>query len=219
MKAPAQLQIDIVSDVVCPWCAIGYAQLERAIGKLGDRVEGGVRWHPFQLAPYLPPEGQNVAEYTKERYGATPEQSSSSRTRITDAGKELGLEFNFSSSSRIYNTRRAHKLLTWAGETGGQTALKKAFFHAYFTEQKNVSEDAILLDAVEAAGLDRAAAAAALEDPRYDAVVDAELAHWLDQNISGVPAFIVNGKYMIPGAQDADTFVRVLEKVMEKEAT
>lgn len=218
MKAPAQLQIDIVSDVVCPWCAIGYAQLERAIGKLGDRVEVGVRWHPFQLAPYLPPEGQNVAEYTKERYGATPEQSSSSRTRITDAGRELGLEFNFSANSRIYNTRRAHKLLTWAGETGGQTALKKAFFHAYFTEQKNVSDDGVLLDAVEAAGLDRAAAAAALEDPRYDAVVDAELAHWLDQNISGVPAFIVNGKYMIPGAQDADTFVRVLEKVMEKEA-
>lgn len=216
MKAPAQLQIDIVSDVVCPWCAIGYAQLERAIGKLGDRVEVGVRWHPFQLAPYLPPEGQNVAEYTKERYGATPEQSSSSRTRITDAGKELGLEFNFSSSSRIYNTRRAHKLLTWAGETGGQTALKKAFFLAYFTEQKNVSDDAVLLDAVEAAGLDRAAAASALEAPHYDAVVDAELAHWLDQNISGVPAFIVNGKYMIPGAQDADTFVRVLEKVMEK---
>lgn len=219
MKAPVQLQIDIVSDVVCPWCAIGYAQLERAIGKLGDRVEVGVRWHPFQLAPYLPPEGQNVAEYTKERYGATPEQSSSSRTRITDAGKELGLEFNFSANSRIYNTRRAHKLLTWAGEAGGQTALKKAFFHAYFTEQKNVNDDTVLLDAVEAAGLDRDAAASALEDPRYDAVVDAELAHWLDQNISGVPAFIVNGKYMIPGAQDADTFVRVLEKVMEKEAT
>jgi len=218
MKAPAQLQIDIVSDVVCPWCAIGYAQLERAIGKLGEKVEVGVRWHPFQLAPYLPPEGQNVADYTKERYGATPEQSSSSRTRITDAGKELGLEFNFSSSSRIYNTRRAHKLLTWAGETGGQTALKKAFFNAYFTEQKNVSDDAVLLDAVEAAGLDRDAAAAALDDPRYDEVVDAELAHWQDQNISGVPAFIVNSKYMIPGAQDADTFVRVLERVMEKEA-
>jgi len=218
MTAPAQLQIDIVSDVVCPWCAIGYAQLERAIGKLGDRVEVGVRWHPFQLAPYLPPEGQNVAEYTKERYGATPEQSSSSRTRITDAGRELGLEFNFSSNSRIYNTRRAHKLLTWAGETGGQTALNKVFFNAYFTEQKNVSDDTVLLDAVEAAGLDRTGAEAALNDPRYDAVVDAELDHWLDQNISGVPAFIVNGKYMIPGAQDADTFVRVLEKVMEKEA-
>lgn len=218
MNSPAQLRIDIVSDVVCPWCAIGYAQLERAIGKLGDRVEVGVRWHPFQLAPNLPFEGQNIADYTKERYGATPEQSTSSRTRITDAGKELGLEFNYSADSRIYNTRRAHKLLTWAGETGGQTALKKALFRSYFTEQRNVSDDEVLLDAVDAAGLDRAAAKDALSDPRYDAIVDAELAHWLDQNISGVPAFIVNGKYMIPGAQDADTFVRVLEKVMEKEA-
>jgi predicted DsbA family dithiol-disulfide isomerase len=218
MKSPAQLHIDIVSDVVCPWCAIGYAQLERAIGKMGDRVEVGVRWHPFQLAPKLPPEGQNIADYTRDRYGATPEQSTSSRTRITDAGKALGLEFNYSADSRIYNTRRAHKLLTWAGETGRQTALKKALFHAYFTEQKNVSDDAVLLDAVEAAGLDRAAAARALDDPRYDTIVEAEFAHWLDQNINGVPAFIVNGKYMIPGAQDADTFVRVLEKVMEKEA-
>lgn len=218
MTAPAQLRIDIVSDVVCPWCAIGYAQLERAIANLGDRAEVGVRWYPFQLAPNMPPDGQSIADYTKERYGVTPAQSASNRTRIIDAGKELGLEFNFSSESRIYNTRRAHKLLAWAGETGGQTALKKAFFNAYFTEQKNVSDDSVLLDAVEAAGLDRASAAAALEDPRYDAVVDAELAHWLDQNISGVPAFIVNGKYMIPGAQDADTFVRVLEKVMEKDA-
>ena len=126
MTALAQLRIDIVSDVVCPWCAIGYAQLERAIGRMGDNVEVGVRWHPFQLAPYLPPEGQNIADYTRDRYGATPEQSTSSRTRITEAGAALGLEFNYSADSRIYNTRRAHKLLTWAGETGGQTALKKA---------------------------------------------------------------------------------------------
>lgn len=218
MTAPAQLRIDIVSDVVCPWCAIGYAQLERAIGQMGDRVEVGVRWHPFQLAPYLPPEGQNIADYTRDRYGATPEQSTSSRTRITEAGAALGLEFNYSADSRIYNTRRAHKLLAWAGETGGQTALKKALFHAYFTEQKNVSGDAVLLDAVEAAGLDRAAASAALDDPRYDEIVDAELAYWLDQNVTGVPAFIVNGKYMIPGAQDADTFVRVLSKMVELES-
>lgn len=218
MTAPAQLRIDIVSDVVCPWCAIGYAQLARAIVKMGDRIDVGVRWHPFQLAPYLPPEGQNIADYTRERYGATPEQSNANRTRITEAGKELGLDFNYSADSHIYNTRRAHKLLTWAGEAGGQTALKKALFHAYFTEQKNVSDDAILLDAVEAAGLDRAAAAAALDDPRYDEIVDAELAYWLDQNVTGVPAFIVNGKYMIPGAQDADTFVRVLTKMVELEA-
>lgn len=218
MKAPAQLQIDIVSDVVCPWCIIGFKQLERAIGIMGERVEVGVRWHPFQLAPYLPPEGQSIADYGRERYGATPEQSAANRTRIQDAGKPLGIAFNYSSESRIYNTRRAHKLLAWAGETGGQTSLKLALFRAYFTDQRNICEDNVLLDAADAAGLDRAAAQAALADPRYDQIVDEELHHWQMQNITGVPAFIINGKYMIPGAQDAETFVQILNRVIEKES-
>ncbi len=217
MKPPAQLRIDIVSDVVCPWCAIGYKQLERAIGLMADRAEIGIRWHPFQLAPYLPGEGQSIPDYGRERYGATPEQSAANRTRITDAGKALGLAFNYSADSRIFNTRRAHKLLCWAGEKGGQTALKLALFHAYFTDQKNIADERVLLDCAENAGLDRAAAQAALADPRYDVMVDDELRHWDAQNITGVPAFIVNGKYMIPGAQDAETFVRVLDKVIEKE--
>ena len=218
MKAPAQLRVDIVSDVVCPWCAIGYKQLECAIGEMGDRVEVGVRWHPFQLAPYLGDDGQSIADYGRERYGATPEQSAANRTRIQSAGAPLGIEFNYSPNSRIYNTRKAHRLLTWAGETGGQTALKLALFRAYFTEQRNISDDAVLLDVVESAGLDRAAAAVALNDPRYEEEVAQEVQYWEMQNITGVPAFIINGKYMIPGAQDADTFVRVIEKVLEKEA-
>lgn len=215
MKPPAQIRIDIVSDVVCPWCAIGYKQLERAIGMMGDAAEVGVRWHPFQLAPNLPPEGQNIADYTHERYGASPAQSASNRTRIVEAGKPLGLEFNYSSDSRIYNTRLAHKLLAWAGEQGGQTALKLALFHAYFTDQKNVSDKDVLLDVAASVGLDRQAAADALEDPRFDEMIEAELSYWQDQNITGVPAFIINGKFVIPGAQDADTFVRVLNKITE----
>ncbi|NBR32136.1 MAG: DsbA family oxidoreductase [Sphingomonadaceae bacterium] len=218
MTAPAQLSIDIVSDVVCPWCAIGYKQLERAIGLMGDRVDVGVRWHPFQLAPYLDANGQNIGDYGRERYGASPEQSAANRTRIQSAGAPLGLEFNYSSDSRIYNTRKAHRLLAWAGETGGQTALKLALFQAYFKDQLNISDDDVLLNVVEAAGLDRAAAETALADPRYEEQVDQELHYWDMQNITGVPAFIINGKYMIPGAQDAETFVRVFEKVLEKEA-
>ena len=218
MTAPAQLSIDIVSDVVCPWCAIGYKQLERAIGLMGDRVDVGVRWHPFQLAPYLDANGQNIGDYGRERYGAAPEQSAANRTRIQSAGAPLGLEFNYSSDSRIYNTRKAHRLLAWAGETGGQTALKLALFQAYFKDQLNISDDDVLLNVVEAAGLDRAAAETALADPRYEEQVDQELHYWDMQNITGVPAFIINGKYMIPGAQDAETFVRVFEKVLEKEA-
>lgn len=218
MSAPFALSIDIVSDVVCPWCIIGYRQLQRAVGMMGNRVEIGVRWHPFQLAPYLPPEGQDMREYVRERYGATPEQSRANRARLGELGDSLGIAFNFGDDSRIYNTHRAHELLSWAGEAGGQTALKLALFEAYFTRQENVWDTAVLLAAVERAGLDPDAARAVLEDGRYAAAVDAEIAHWQDQNITGVPAFIAGGKYMIPGAQDADTWVRLIERVMAKEA-
>ena len=211
------LTIDIVSDVVCPWCIIGYRGLEAAIDALGDRAEVTVRWHPFELAPATPPTGQALADYTRERYGATPEQSSQSRTRITDAGRALGIDFRYGPDSRIYNSHKAHELLTWAGETSDQqTALKLALFTAYFTDQANISDDAVLLDVVEQVGLNRAEASAILTDRRYAAAVDGEVAHWQDQNITGVPAFIVNGTYMIPGAQDAATFGRVLDRVLEK---
>jgi predicted DsbA family dithiol-disulfide isomerase len=215
---PASITIDIVSDVVCPWCVIGYRQLERAVGMMADRVDVGVRWHPFQLAPTLPPEGQTTRDYVRERYGATPEQSRENRARITSLGATLGIDFRFDDDSRIYNTHRAHQLLVWAGEMGGQTALKLALFEAYFTAQQNVSDTEVLLAAAKAAGLDPDAARAVLEDRRYAATVDAEIAHWQDQNITGVPAFIVNGGYMVPGAQDAETWVRVLERVIEKKA-
>ena len=211
------LTIDIVSDVVCPWCIIGYRGLEAAIEALGDRAEVSVRWHPFELAPATPPTGQALADYTRERYGATPEQSSQSRTRITDAGRALGIDFRYGPDSRIYNSHKAHELLSWSGETSDQqTALKLALFTAYFTDQANISDDAVLLDVVERVGLNRAEASAILTDRRYAAAVDSKVAHWQDQNITGVPAFIINGTYMIPGAQDAATFGRVLDRVLEK---
>jgi predicted DsbA family dithiol-disulfide isomerase len=213
-----QLTVDIVSDVVCPWCIIGYRGLEAAAKALADRADIVVRWHPFELAPATPPEGQLLTDYTRERYGATPEQSSQNRARLVDTGKALGIDFRYGPDSRIYNSHKAHELLTWAGEQGKQTALKLALFQAYFTDQTNISDDAVLLDAVEGVGLDRDEAQAILTDRRYDAAVDAEVAHWQDQNITGVPAFIVDSKYMIPGAQDAETFGRVLERVLEKTA-
>jgi predicted DsbA family dithiol-disulfide isomerase len=213
-----QLTIDIVSDVVCPWCAIGYRQLEIAAGQMADRAELNVRWHPFELVPGMVAEGQNLADYTRERYGASPEQSRGNRDRLVDAGKALGLEFNYSPESRIYNSHRAHQLLCWAGEAGGQTALKMELFRAYFTDQANIAETDVLLAAVERAGLNVETARIVLEDQRYADQVTAEISHWQDQNITGVPAFIVNGKVMIPGAQDAETFVRVLDRVIERES-
>ena len=216
MGTRRQVAIDIVSDVVCPWCIIGYRGLEAAAHALSDRADIVIRWHPFELAPATPPEGQLLSDYTRERYGATPEQSSRNRTRLVETGKSLGIDFRYSSESRIYNSHKAHELLTWAGEQGKQTALKLALFHAYFTDQANISDDALLLDAAQSVGLDRDEAAAILADRRYAVAVDAEVAHWHDQNVTGVPAFIIDGKYMIPGAQDAETFGRVLDKVLEK---
>lgn len=217
-NAPQKLTIDIVSDVVCPWCAIGYKGLEQALAELGDRADATITWHPFELAPYLPEGGQSLSDYVRERYGANPEQSHKSRQRIVDAGAPLGLEFRYSDESRIFNSFRAHQLLHWAGEKGRQTQLKLALFRAYFTDQANISDDAVLLDAVESAGLDREEAVLVLKDQRFAGQVRAEENYWAEQNITGVPAFIINGKYMIPGAQDAATFGRVLERVLQKEA-
>jgi predicted DsbA family dithiol-disulfide isomerase len=211
----AAVTIDIISDVVCPWCIIGYRQLESAIETLGDRADVALRWHPFELVPGMAPEGQNSRDYMRERYGATPEQSHASRKSMIERGAALGITFNFSDTSRIYNTHKAHELLTWAGETSDkQTALKLALFDAYFTAQANIADDDILLAAVEGVGLDRSEAAAILSDRRYAAAVDTEIEAAHDQNVTGVPAYIINGKYMVPGAQDCATFARILEKVI-----
>jgi predicted DsbA family dithiol-disulfide isomerase len=213
-----QITIDIVSDVVCPWCIIGYKELQRAVDMVADRAVISVRWHPFELAPATPPGGQSIADYGRERYGATPEQSAANRVRITERGAQLGIDFRYGPQSRIYNTRRAHQLLAWAGEHGGQTALKMALFNAYFTDQSAIDDPDVLLSAVEMAGLDRNAAQQVLDSDGYRDAVTAEISYWQDQNITGVPAFIINGKYMIPGAQDGETFAQIIDRVIAKEA-
>jgi predicted DsbA family dithiol-disulfide isomerase len=211
------LTIDIVSDVVCPWCIIGYKQLTRAADMIADRADIAVRWHPFQLAPGLGEGGQAISDYMQERYGATPEQGRGNRARITDLGKSLGIDFRYSEESRIYNSHKAHQLLTWAAESGRQTVLKLALFKAYFTEQLAIDDDDVLLEIVEKAGLDVDEAQDILSSSRFAEAVDSEVSYWQDQNVTGVPAFVVNGKYMIPGAQDAETFAQVLGRVLDKE--
>lgn len=213
-QARATITIDIVSDVVCPWCIIGYRQLETAIAAVSDRASVELSWHPFELVPGMAPEGQNSRDYMAERYGASGEQARANRDKMVETGRALGIDFAFSDQSRIYNTHKAHELLAWATDSGKQTALKLAFFEAYFTDQANISSEDVLLAAVETVGLNRDEAAAALADGRYTALVDAEIAQAYDQNISGVPAYIVNGTYLIPGAQDSATFERILEKVI-----
>jgi predicted DsbA family dithiol-disulfide isomerase len=214
------LRIDIVSDVVCPWCIIGLKQVEQALTLVGQDIAAETYWHPFELNPNMPPEGEDTAEHIARKYGSTPEQSRINRQRLSDIGDGVGFAFNYGEGMRIYNTFNAHKLLTIFGSERGwraQTALKMALFTAYFQDRRDVSNVDVLCDIAEAQGMDRAVALAWIKDASLTASVRAEMAHWTDQNITGVPAIIFDQKYMVPGAQSAETFADVINKVLTKQ--
>jgi predicted DsbA family dithiol-disulfide isomerase len=219
MADAVPLRIDIVSDVVCPWCIIGLKQVEQALTLVGQEIAAETYWHPFELNPNMPPEGEDTAEHIARKYGSTPEQSRSNRNRLSDIGNKVGFAFNYGDGMRIYNTFNAHKLLTIFGSERGwraQTALKMALFIAYFQERRDVSDTDVLCDIAEAQGMDRAVALAWINDAALTTSVRAEMAHWTDQNITGVPAIIFDQKYMVPGAQSAETFADVIKKVLAK---
>lgn len=221
MTGAVPLRIDIVSDVVCPWCIIGYKQVEKALTLLGREIAVETYWHPFELNPHMAPEGEDTAEHIARKYGSTLEQSRANRQRLSDIGESLGFSFNYGDGMRIYNTFNAHKLLTIFGSERGwqaQTALKMALFKAYFQDRRDVSDVEVLYDIAEEQGMDRAVAAAWIADAPLTESVRAEMAHWTDQNITGVPAIIFDQKYMVPGAQSAETFADVISKVLAKRA-
>ena len=219
MAEAVPLRIDIVSDVVCPWCIIGYKQVEQALGMLEQRVAAEIHWHPFELNPNMALEGEDTAEHIARKYGSTPDQSRANRQRLSDIGEGVGFAFKYGDGMRIYNTFKAHKLLTIFGSERGwkaQTALKLALFKAYFQDWRDVSDEAVLLDIAEAQGMDRDAAAAWLADDALTQTVRAEQAYWVNQNITGVPAIIFDQKFMVPGAQSAETFAGVIGKLLAK---
>lgn len=215
-----KIRFDFVSDVVCPWCIIGYKQVERAL-ELYEEVEGEAldaefHWHPFELNPNMPPEGEDAAEHIARKYGRTLEQSREARAHISKVGESVGFAFNYGDNMRVYNSFKAHKLLHWAGQHyghAGQSALKMAFFKCYFQERLDIGDDAILLSAVKSALPDADGAEAALADEARTQQVRAEQAHWRERDIQGVPAIIIDQKYMVPGAQDAQTFLNVIRKI------
>ena len=210
------LRIDIVSDVVCPWCIIGYKQVEKALSLLDQPVEAEFHWHPFELNPDMPPEGEDAAEHIQRKYGRSAEQVKAVRSQIRDTAASLGFMFGEDGARRLVNTFAAHKLLTKAGDK--QTALKLALFAAYFQQGLDVSDEAVLLDIAEDVGLDRETCAHWLSDETLAQQVRGEQAYWHNENISGVPAIIFDGQFMVPGAQSAETFARVIEKILAKRA-
>lgn len=214
--AQPALEVDIVSDVVCPWCIIGYLQLERALAQIG--VGAWVRWHPFELNPAMGPEGQDLREHIAGKYGTTPEASAQARARITALGAELGFEFAFADHSRICNTFGAHQLLTWAAEHQRQHPLKMALFAAYFTQGRDVSDADVLAEAAEAAGLEAQAAREVLRSGSHAETTRAELNAWTGRGITGVPAMILERKYLLTGAQGVEGYTRALTHCLTEKA-
>jgi predicted DsbA family dithiol-disulfide isomerase len=209
----ATLRVDIVSDVVCPWCIIGFRQFELALGEVGG--EATVRWHPFELNPQMAEEGENLREHIVAKYGTTPEDSKKAREQMTTLGEELGFTFNYADDMRMHNTFRAHQLLHWAGTQGRQHDLKLELFSAFFTHRRNVDDPDVLADAAEAIGLDRDEALAVLADGRHVDEVREEEKFWTSRGIHGVPAMIFNQRYLVTGAQGIENYVSVLRQIEE----
>ncbi|MEP6512181.1 MAG: DsbA family oxidoreductase, partial [Dokdonella sp.] len=166
-NSPAPIRIDFVSDVSCPWCAIGLKSLEQAIERLGEEVAIDLHFQPFELNPQMPPEGEDTTEHLVKKYGTTPEQLARNREAIRARGAELGFVFN--QRSRIYNTFDAHRLLHWAAIGGREQerALKHALLRAYFTDDADVSSIGVLVQAVESADLDATRARQILASDEY----------------------------------------------------
>lgn len=210
------LQIDIVSDVMCPWCIVGYRQLEQALAVVG--VGAFIRWHPFELNPEMPAEGQNLGEHIMQKYGITAEQSAQNRANLSAIGAGLGIKFTFSADSRMVNSFAAHQLLHWAQEHNLQHPLKLALFKAHFTDARDVSDPDVLVDVAKSVGLDGAAAAEVLASGSQAKKVRELQSVWTSQGISGVPSMIFEGKYLVTGAQGAENYAQILQKVLSEKA-
>lgn len=225
-SAPRKLTIDIWSDVMCPWCAIGYGQLKKALGELEGEIDAQIRWHAFELNPDMPESGEDQAAHLQRKYRRPPEEGAAIRAQMRSIAESAGVSLDYQGEGEappamMWNTFAAHCLLTWALETAGpgkQTELKLALFRAHFNERRNIGARDVLLDVAESVGLDRAGALSALTDPDIAARVRAEERKAWDMNITGVPAMVIEGKFMIPGAQAPETYVSALRRVAEKVA-
>ncbi len=209
------LKIDFVSDISCPWCAIGLAALEQALAQSSDVLSAELHFQPFELNPQMPPGGQDITEHLTQKYGSTPEQQAQIRATIAQRGQDVGFSFNAAGRGRIYRTFDAHRLLHWAGlETGvKQAALKKALLVSCHSQSQNVESHAVLLDAAARAGLDRARAQQILESDEFAAEVREREAFYTGHGINSVPAVIINERHLISGGQPVAMFEQALRQI------
>ena len=208
------LTIDFVSDVACPWCAVGLASFERALNELGDDVKVELSFQPFELNPTMAAEGADAAEYLIAKYGMSREQLVVNRQRIVDRGAEVG--FRFGERKHVWNTFDAHRMLYWAGvegPPGSQHALKKSLLQAYHGEGRNPGAHDVLLELAGAVGLDVERARVVLASKQFSDEVRAAERFWQEAGIDGVPAVVINRRHLIQGGQPPEVFAQALRKI------
>ncbi|MBR7890100.1 DsbA family oxidoreductase [Marinomonas sp. A79] len=216
MKTP--LDIQFVSDVMCPWCVVGLGNLNQALAELSDTVDASLTFQPFELNPDMQAEGQNFSEHITEKYGISQEQSEQNRAMIQARGKDVGFDFNFTDDSRMRNSFDAHRLLHWAQQEGKQAELKMAMFKAHFTHNQDVSDFTVLANLASSVNLDPAAAKGVLENNHFADEVRQQESLWKQNGITSVPTIIINNAYAISGGQPAEVFKQAIEEVLEKTA-
>ncbi len=214
------LKIDFVSDVSCPWCAIGLASLEQALDRLQGEVRAELHFQPFELNPQMPPGGQDITEHLTQKYGSTAEQQAQIRDTIRQRGADVGFAFNPGGRGRIYNTFDAHRLLHWAAleQPQLQPALKKALLVACHTRSEAMEAPEVLLRAVREAGLDVERARAVLASDEFADEVREREAFYMQHGIHSVPAVIINDRHLISGGQPTAVFEQVLRQIAAKQA-
>ena len=207
----SRLEIQFVSDVACPWCAIGLAALDRALARVGDAIEADVKVEPFELNPDMGPEGADVVTYLGRKYGRTPAQIAEVQARIRENGSRVGFEFG--KRDHVWNTFNAHRMLHWATLEGRGVELKRALLRAYHGEGRNPGATDVLLELAAEVGLDPERAKAILDGDEFTAEVRERERFWLQSGVGGVPFVVVDGKYAIEGAQPPEAFEQALRQI------
>lgn len=205
------LRIDFVSDVTCPWCAIGLAALEQAIARVGDDVTVDLRVQPFELNPDMPDDGEPIVDYVRRKYGSSADELAERQALIRERGAEVG--FTFGTRTHVYNTFDAHRLLHWAGREGKALALKHALLVAYHQRSENPARRDVLLAAAAAVGLDADEAGDVLTSGAFADEVRASVRRWQQLGIHAVPSAIVDERYLIQGGQPVEAYERALRNI------
>jgi predicted DsbA family dithiol-disulfide isomerase len=210
------IKIDFVSDIACPWCAVGLASLEQAIARVRDQVTVDLHFQPFELNPDMGVDGEDIVEHLCRKYQITLEQVDQNQQHLHERGASVGFSFNLAGRGRIYNTFDAHRLLHWAGESAdvhAQHRLKRALLGAYLTDGLNPSDADVLLHAVSEAGLDTTRATDILRGDDYADAVREREQFYLSQGIHSVPSVIINERYLVQGGQPVETFESALRQI------